>query len=128
MTKMPVFISFDYDHDLDLYNLLLGQSKHSDSPFEITNWSVKGSSPQWVADARARIGRVSQVIVMCGLYTGSATGIDTEIEIARELKKPYFLLAGRAAGTNKKPRAALTTDKLYDWTWPNLKTLIQGGR
>jgi hypothetical protein len=128
MFKVPVFISFDYDHDLDLYNLLLGQSKHDDSPFDIANWSVKDVSPQWIADARARIIRVEQVVVMCGLFTGSAVGIDTEVRLARELGKPYFLLAGRAAGGNKRPRAALSTDKLYKWTWPNLKTLIDGGR
>jgi hypothetical protein len=128
VAKTPVFISFDYDHDLDLYNLLLGQSKNEDSPFEITNWSVKDASPNWVQDARGRIARVNQVIVMCGLYTGSALGIDTEIGLARELGKPYFLLAGRSAGANKKPRAALAADQMYTWTWPNLKTLIAGGR
>lgn len=128
MAKIPVFISFDYDHDLDLYNLLVGQSRLNDSPFEITNWSVKDASPKWVADARARISRVQQVIVICGLYTGSAVGIDTEIGLARELRKPYFLLAGRTAGNNRKPRTALATDKLYNWTWSNLKTLINGGR
>ena len=42
--------------------------------------------------------------------------------------KPYFLLAGRAGGGNKKPTAALDTDKMYSWTWDNLKTLIAGGR
>ena len=51
-----------------------------------------------------------------------------EIRIAREVGTPYFLLAGRATGTNRKPTAALTSDKIYDWTWDNLKTLIHGGR
>jgi hypothetical protein len=128
MAKTPVFISFDYDHDLDLKTMVVGQGKLPDSPFEIEDWSVKDESPAWVADARRRIGRVDQVIVVCGLYTGSAVGIDTEIKLARELGKPYFLLAGRASGTNKKPAAALSTDKLYEWTWDNLKALIAGGR
>ncbi len=128
MDRVPVFISFDYDQDLDLYNLLLGQSKHADSPFSVTNWSVTDASPSWVADARARISRVNQVIVMCGRFTGSAVGIDTELKLTRELKKPYFLLGGRANITNVKPRTALTTDKIYDWTWPNLKKLISGSR
>lgn len=128
MPNSPVFISFDYDHDLDLYYLLVGQSRHSDSPFSIADWSVKNSSPRWVDDARSRINRVQQVIVLCGLYTGSATGIDIEIELARELSKPYFLLAGRASGANSKPRAALQSDEMYNWTWDNLKALIRGAR
>jgi hypothetical protein len=40
-SKVKVFISFDYDHDVDLKNLLVGQAKNEDSPFEITDMSVK---------------------------------------------------------------------------------------
>jgi hypothetical protein len=40
----------------------------------------------------------------------------------------YFLLAGRANVTNEKPNAALPSDKLYRWTWDNLKRLIAGQR
>jgi hypothetical protein len=128
MAATPVFVSFDYDHDLDLYNLLVGQSKHEDTPFTIADWSVKDESAGWVDDARRRISRVDQVIVICGQHTGSATGIDVEIGLARDLGKPYFLLAGRASGNNVKPRAALSSDKLYKWTWENLKDLIAGSR
>ena len=35
------FIAFDYDHDEDLRNLLAGQAKNLDTPFEFSNWSVK---------------------------------------------------------------------------------------
>ncbi len=128
MANTPLFVSFDYDHDLDLYNLLVGQAKHPDTPFFIADWSVKDASPRWVDDARRRISRVDQVCVLCGVHTGTATGIDVEIQLARELGKPYFLLAGRASGANAKPRAALASDKMYEWTWPNLKSLIAGGR
>lgn len=123
-----VFISFDYDNDLDLKNFLVGQAKNEDSPFEIEDWSVKTESAGWVADARNRIGRSDQVAVICGLHTDSAVGVNTEIELARELERPYFLLAGRSSGDNEKPTSALSTDKMYKWTWDNLKTLIAGGR
>jgi hypothetical protein len=126
--NVPVFISFDYDHDEDLRTLLVGQSKHDDSPFFISDWSIKDASTDWKDKARTRIGRVDQVIVICGKHTDSATGVNVEIGITREEKKKYFLLAGRADGGNKKPTAALESDKLYEWTWANLKTLIHGGR
>ena len=35
------FISFDYDHDEDLRNLLVGQARNPDSPFQIADWSAK---------------------------------------------------------------------------------------
>jgi len=44
MAPVPIFISFDYDHDLDCKNLLVGQAKNPDSPFQIADWSVKDSS------------------------------------------------------------------------------------
>lgn len=131
MLRMPtrVFISFDFDHDEDLRNALVAQSRLSDSPFEITDYSVR--EPQtgdWQAKIRRRIRLVGQVAVICGHHTHTATGVAAEVKIAREEQKPYFLLAGRASGTNRKPTTALGTDKLYDWTWPNLKKLIAGQR
>jgi len=124
----PVFICFDYDHDHDLKVLLCGQAKNDDSPFFIKDMSIKEGSKDWKDKARARIKQVDQVIVMCGKYTDTATGVNAEMEIARDEKRPYFLLAGRAGGGNKKPTAALSTDKMYDWTWDNLKKLIGGAR
>ena len=124
-----VFTSFDFDHDQDLRNLLIGQSKNPDSPFEIADWSVR--EPQtgdWKEKIRSRIRRVEQVAVICGHYTASASGVAAEVRIAREEQKPYFLLRGRATGTCQKPTSALSTDKMYDWTWENLKILIAGGR
>ena len=38
MPKKKVFISFDFDNDLSLKNLLVGQAQLSDSPFEISDW------------------------------------------------------------------------------------------
>lgn len=124
-----VFISFDFDNDEDLRNLLVGQAKKPDSPFEIANWSVKEAfTGDWKAKVRTRIRQVDQVVVICGHYTNKATGVAAELEIAREERKPYFLLAGRASGTNRKPTTALAADSIYEWNWPNLKKLIGGAR
>jgi len=129
MAETRVFISFDYEYDDDLRVMLLGQAKNPDSPFEIADWSLKEPlTGDWKTKIVPRIRAVSQVAVICGLHTDAATGVSAEIQIARAEGKPYFLLAGRAAGTNKKPTAALAADKVYNWTWENLKTLIAGGR
>ena len=66
--------------------------------------------------------------MICGKHTDTATGVNAEIRIAREEKTPYFLVAGYSEGGNKKPTAAVDSDKLYNWTWDNLKKLIAGGR
>src|SRR5436305_12081128 len=118
-----VYISFDYDHDDDLKTLLVGQSKHADSPFEIADWSIKEAvTGDWKETARKRIRAVDVVTVICGQYTDTATGVAAELSIAQEETIPYFLLAGRAAGSNKKPTSAKSSDQLYKWTWENLKS------
>lgn len=123
-----VFVSFDYDHDSDLKTLLINQAKFPDSPFEVADWSIKEASTDWKAKARKRIRAADQVIVLCGQHTGTATGVSVEVTIAQEEKIPYFLLGGRKGKTNVKPKAANSTDKVYEWTWPNLKKLIGGAR
>jgi hypothetical protein len=129
MAKSRVFTSFDFDHDEDLRNLLVGQSKHPDSPFELSDWSLKEPlSGDWKAKIRDRIRRVDQVIVLCGQHTSSAIGVSAELAIAQEERKPYFLLAGRNGKANAKPTAAGPGDKMYDWTWDNLKKLLGGAR
>src|SRR3989304_6156206 len=126
--KPRVFISFDFDHDEDLKNLLVGQSKNEDSPFEIADWSIKEASPDWKDKARERVKRSDVVAVMCGEHTDTAIGVSEEIRIARDEKKDYFLLWGRADKTCKKPKAAYDSDKVYRWTWDNLKKLVGGTR
>ncbi|BDO42069.1 hypothetical protein CELD12_15590 [Cellulomonas sp. NTE-D12] len=127
-SKTPVFISFDYDHDATLKDFLVGQAKNEDSPFFIADWSIKDASADWKDKATSRIKRAEQVIVICGKHTHTASGVNVEIRIAREVGTPYFLLAGYSDGGNMKPTAALDTDKVYTWSWNNLKTLIAGGR
>ncbi|HWF15821.1 MAG TPA: TIR domain-containing protein [Acidimicrobiales bacterium] len=128
MAKVPVFISFDCDHDATLKEFVVGQAKLEDSPFEITDHSIKVGSSDWKTKARTAIKRSDQVVVICGKHTDTATGVNVEIKIARDEATPYFLLAGYSDGGNKKPTAALDADKMYKWTWDNLKTLIGGGR
>ena len=129
MSKKRVFISFDYDHDETLKTFLIGQSKLPDSPFELTDWSIKEPiTGDWKAKARTRIKSVDIVAVICGEKTDTATGVSAELTIAQEENVSYFLLKGFSDKTCIKPKAAKSTDKMYNWTWPNLKNLIGGGR
>ncbi len=129
MSKKRVFISFDYDHDLDLKNLLVGQSKNEDSPFDIADFSIKEAiSEDWKKKARTRIKGCAVVAVICGEHTDTASGVSAEAKIAQEEEVDYFLLWGRKDKTCKKPKAVKSSDKIYKWTWDNLKVLIGGTR
>lgn len=128
MAKTRVFVSFDYDNDVDLKNLLVGQARNEDSPFDIADWSIKDASPNWKSDARKRIRASDLVAVICGTKTDTATGVSVELAIAQDEDVAYFLLKGRANQTCKKPKAAKSSDKVYKWTWDNLKKLVGGAR
>ncbi|WIV11114.1 TIR domain-containing protein [Proteiniborus sp. MB09-C3] len=129
MKKKRVFISFDIDHDEKTKTMLAGQAKLPDSPFDFKDNSVKEHlSGDWKAKVRRRMGNIDVVIVLCGTQTHTASGVAAELSIAKELGKQYFLLAAYTDKGCTKPTSATTTDKIYKWTWDNLKILINGGR
>jgi hypothetical protein len=129
VAKQRIFTSFDFDHDVNLKTLLIGQARNPDTPFELADWSVKEHmTGDWKEKVRERIRVIDQVLILCGEHTHTATGVATELEIARNERKPYFLLAGYSDTNCTKPTSALPTDKVYNWTWDNLKALIGGAR
>jgi len=129
MSKKRVFVSFDYDNDQGLKNLLVGQSKHPDTPFDLADWSIKEPlSGDWEKKARSKIKGVDIVVVICGEHTDKATGVDAELRIAKDENIDYFLLWGHPEKNCVKPRSANKNDIIYKWTWEYLKILIGGGR
>ena len=128
MATKSAFISFDYDHDNDLRGSLIAQAKKPESPFSITDWSVKEPiDKNWRKKVRDLIRRADLTIVICGEHTHDAAGVAAEVAIAREENKPYFLLRGRKKKTCTKPKNALQSDEMEVWTWKNLKKLIATG-
>lgn len=129
MSKKRVFISFDYDNDRDIKECLVGQAKNPDSPFEITDMSIKEPiDSKWKENARKRIKGCDVVIVLCGHSTHTASGVTAELTIAQEEGVPYFLLRGHNDNLCKKPLHAHSYDEMYKWTWDNLKELINRSR
>jgi len=129
MAKKRVFISFDYDHDESIKMLLAGQAKHPDSPFDFMDASVKDHlTGDWKDKVRRRMDNIDVVVVLCGQSTHTAKGVADELTIAREKNKSYFLLAGYTDKNCTKPISAYESDKVYKWSWDNLKVLIGGAR
>ena len=129
MAKKRVFISFDYEHDEGAKRMLAGQARLEDSPFDFIDASVKEPlTGDWKDKVRRRMDNIDQVIVLCGQFTDKATGVIEELRIAQEKRKDYFLLAAYADKSCTKPTTARATDKVYKWTWDNLKALVGGAR
>jgi MTH538 TIR-like domain (DUF1863) len=129
MAKKRVFISFDYDHDEGTKHMLAGQAKLPDSPFDFADASVNEHlTGDWKDRVSRRLNNVDLMIVLCGEQTHRAVGVAAELSIAQEKSLSYFLLAAYADKTCTKPTSARAGDKVYKWTWDNLKALIGGSR
>jgi hypothetical protein len=123
MAKKKVFISFDFDHDLELKELIVGQEKLTDSPFEVVDTSLKEAAPlkTWEVKARAAVQRSDLVIVMLGAKTATASGVLKEVAIAREAGVPIAQIIGNK-GTNPTP--VPNAGRVYEWDWDNLTKLF----
>ena len=129
MTTKSVFISFDFDNDNDLRGDLVAQASDPESPFSITDWSVKHRIDEaWKKEVRDRISSADLTIVICGEHTHQAKGVEAEVTMVQQERKPYFLLKGRREKTCTRPKSAPRKKKIHPWTWSTLKELITNSR
>jgi hypothetical protein len=124
MAKKKVFISFDFDNDKTLKEFLIGQSKLADSPFEVSDYSLKEAAPEqdWINKATAAIKRSDVFIVMLGKKTKTAPGVLKEVKVANELNKTKFQIIGYTDGS--EDWAVPDGGRTYKWNWDNLKKLL----
>jgi hypothetical protein len=92
MTKINIFVSFDLEHDADLYDLLLEQSANASLGFEVSGRSEASN-----------------------LKDPEGAGL-RRLRIAQEEQKPYFLLWGRRDSMCTKPTGAKASEGMYSWT------------
>jgi hypothetical protein len=123
MTKKKVFISFDFDRDKLLKDLLIGQSHNPDCPFDVIDSSLKEAAPEkhWEEKAAEKILKADRVIVLVGAQTHRAPGVLKEVDLARKHHKKIVQIIGHKEGQYERvPRAGT----LYRWTWDNLKKIL----
>lgn len=125
MSAVRVFLSFDLEHDRDLVELLIAETKRRAS-FAVGGRSEGGAiDDPWLARARSRIAASDEVVVICGERTDQCPRVSVELKIAQEQKKPYVLLWGRRDAMCKKPRSARLDDGMYKWTAELLEHQLQ---
>ncbi len=126
MTKKRVYVAFDFD-DLDVKQNLIEQSKQPDCAFDLVDKSIQGAvASHWVEEAKRKIASSECVIVLCGTHTHQSKGVATELQVAQETGKRYFLLRGTRVGTPTKPPNARAEDKVWTFRWPTVTALLEG--
>jgi hypothetical protein len=125
MSSVQVFVSFDLEHDSDLYDLFLAQSMLPGSGFE-----VSGRSGPWSMDTlereamRRRMCETTLVIFLCGEHTSACMHMSAELSLVQEATTPYFLVWGRRDIMCTKPVGAKPTEGMYSWTSQILQNRI----
>ncbi len=92
VADVRVFLSFDREHDRDLFDRILAESRDAGSGFEIVEHS---EARMGEADLRRRMASADHLIVLCGEHTEESERVGAELHIAREEELPCLLLWGR---------------------------------
>jgi hypothetical protein len=124
MAKKKVFISFDFENDKTLKDFIIGQAKNIESPFELSDFSLKEEAPkrEWLDRAQRAISRSDVFIVMLGPKTNKSPGVLKEVKIANELGTTKFQIIGYKEGS--KTWRVPDAGRVYSWNWENLKKLL----
>ncbi|MFT5815194.1 MAG: CTP synthase (UTP-ammonia lyase) [Psychroserpens sp.] len=126
MADPRVFISFDFDHNETEKTLFVGQSKHSNTPFSIQDWSAKSSMAQseWEAIVKDKINKCNMVIVLSGKTMASASGVAKEIKMAKDQNVPVFGVYVGGANTTSNLPTGLQRNRTISWSWESIANAI----
>ena len=117
--KPRAFISFAVE-DEAARNLFVGQSRHSDTPFELADFSLhKPFDSAWKTQTRPRIKGCDVVVVLIGDGTHAAEGVLWEIKAAKEENVPLFGVYIDKADKGRMP-GSLFGIPIVNWTWDGI--------
>ncbi len=122
MNDAHVFVSFDLEHDRELYEMILAQSRTQSSGFLIVGSSNRATAHSLCSEKTLNaIREANQLIVICGEHSESSASMTAELRVAQQEGKPYFLLWGRRKIMCTKPAGAKSSEGMYSWTLPILR-------
>ena len=121
-----IFISFPIEDD-NLRDLLVGQARLADSPFEFVDMSVKEPwKTDWKEKCRTKIKGCDGVLAIITKNTKNAFGQRWEIKCAKEEKVPCRGIWGH---NDEKYDSYLPEEMdgilTVSWTWDNIKNWLE---
>jgi len=124
VSRINVFVSYDRDHDEDLYDRLVEQSASASYGFAVSGCSASIRAGASDEQLRRRIREADEVIFICGEHTEESTTVGDELRIAREEQTPFFMLWGRREAMCTKPVGARPSEGIYGWSSQMLQDQI----
>lgn len=115
-----IFISFAIE-DKSLRDLLKGQAKNENSPFEFVDMSVKVPwDSNWKTNCRSRIKRCDGVISIITRNTKKADGQIWEMKCAKEERIPIIGILGNSGCIGADIPSECGQIKLMRWAWDSI--------
>ena len=122
--RKKVFISFAIE-DENVRDLLVGQSRNKNTPFEFTDMSVKEPwDNSWKTQCRERIKSCHGVLVLVSKNTYKADGVHWEIKCAKEEGLPIKAIYAYKDSKNCRLPDELKRQHIYKWSWKNITKFI----
>jgi hypothetical protein len=121
-----VFISFAIE-DVRYRDLLVGQARNDNSPFDFVDMSVKEPwDEKWKMNCRKQIRDCNGVIALISRNTLNASGARWEIQCAIEEHIP---VVGMYVSKDDRPPTSppeLAGNQVIDWSWDAIATFLRG--
>lgn len=118
-TKKTIFIAFAIEDERQR-DFLVGQSLHTDTPFEFIDMSVKEPYDEaWKDKVRTRIRRSDGLIALVSKNSLTSSGQKWEITCAKEEGKKIL-----GIWAYKDDRTYLTGVSTVPWTWDAIAKFI----
>lgn len=119
-----IFISFAKE-DMNYRDLLVGQARNENSPFEFVDMSVKEPwSDSWKTRCRTKIKGCHGMIALVSKNTANASGQLWEVNCAKDERVP---VRGVYISSTDRP-ASLPNEfngiRVVSWTWENIRSFI----
>ena len=123
MANKRVFVAFAAE-DAQYRDLLVGQAKNKDSPFEFVDMSIKEAfDEKWKTQCRTKIRGCHGVIALISKKTWNADGARWEMKCANEEKKPMLGVHIHKDDKGATP-PELAGKKVIEWTWDGIAAFI----
>lgn len=119
-----IFTSFAVE-DSNLRDLLVGQSKNDNCPFEFVDMSVKDPwDNQWKTNCRTKIKGCDGMIAIVTKNTKNADGQLWEVNCAKEEDIPCRGIWGHSEEAGLSLPAEFNGVSVVRWDWDNIKNWL----
>ena len=121
MAALNIFVSFEFDKDLDLKNNFYEQAMEL-TQHRVRNFSLNEAYPDeaWKSKARNAIAQCDVVVVLIGEDTHNAPGVIVETDMARGLHKPIIQVRPKG-----RPYRGLTRlGEPITWRWRTINAKL----